>query len=182
MNAACRPDGTGGNLAMRTWTTAGSPDSPTVCTNYDGTCTGWTYELQALKHYLEHHRGQLRRLVRATAPIAVKKDEAWRRLFRSDAIGFAGDPDTLRVGAPFEASAVTGERLTGRAVMKSETAVGVAIDQYNGALLRVMVERWCGEGNRMEAMVWLSTHDVDRATVETFETQWNKVLSTLSPA
>ena len=54
---------------------------------YDGTCTGWTYELQALKHYLEHHRGQPRRLVRATAPIAVKKDEAWRRLFRSDAIG-----------------------------------------------------------------------------------------------
>ncbi len=147
---------------------------------YDGTSTGWTFELRALKHYLEHHHGRLRRLVRAAAPVSIPAGEAWRRLFAPDALGLVGaDPDSLGEGDAFEADAATGERFTGRVVMRAPTCLGVVIDQFNGAMLRVLIERWCGDANRMEAMVWLSAYDVDRHTMEDFERRWTDVLTRL---
>ena len=149
---------------------------------YDGTSRGWTYELRALKHYLENHKGELRRLVRARAPISIPLDAAWKKLLGPGAIGLGCDPATLKEGDRFEAASVTGERFTGRVIMRSGTCLGVAIDQFNNALLRVIVERWCGGEKRMEAMVWLSTHDVDRETVEAFEKRWNRTLARLFAA
>ena len=145
---------------------------------YDGTSKGWTYELRALKHYLEHHKGELRRLVRAAATISIPVADAWRRLFSPDAIGLRNaNPDTLAEGDAFEAVAATGDRFTGRVVMRSGASLGVAIDQFNGALLRVVIEKWFEKGGNLEAMVWLSAHSVDRETVETFEQRWNDTLA-----
>jgi uncharacterized protein YndB with AHSA1/START domain len=145
---------------------------------YDGTSKGWTYELRALKHYLEHHKGELRRLVRAAAVISMPVADAWRRLFSPEALGLVNaDPDTLAEGDAFEAVAATGDRFTGRVVMRSGPSLGVSIDQFNNALLRVVVEKWFEKGNNYEAMVWLSAHNVDREIVEAFERRWNETLA-----
>lgn len=149
---------------------------------YEGTSTGWSFELKSLKHYLETHRGAMRRLVRASAAISIPRAEAWRLLFGDRGIGLTADPDTIAEGDTFEANTATGERLTGRVVMRSPTCLGVVIDQFNNALLRVIVERWCGEGQHVEAMVWLSAYGVEREVVEDFEKRWTAVLTRLFSA
>jgi len=48
---------------------------------YDGTNRGWTFELQALKHYLEHQRGKERRAawLRGGSRPRARRRRAWAR-------------------------------------------------------------------------------------------------------
>lgn len=146
-------------------------------TIYDGTCTGWSYELRALKHYLEHHKGQRRRLVRAGVPVEIPLDQAWTRVFGPEAIGLDADPRSIGEGDRFEARPAKGSPLSGRVVMRSPTCLGIELEQFNRALLRVQIDKGCSSNGQTEAAVWLSAHDVEDRVVDEFQRDWNDVLS-----
>ena len=145
---------------------------------YDGVRRGWAYELKSLRHYLEHHRGTIRRVAWAFVSLEIPWEEAWERLVGRDGIFAEGSVEGLEEGGRYSTRLATGQALTG--VVKLINAgmdFAGTVENLNNGLFRASIEI-AHEGG-LGAMVWIATYGLDAATVEALQTQLRTLLQGL---
>jgi uncharacterized protein YndB with AHSA1/START domain len=133
---------------------------------FDGISTGWPLELNGLKHYLEHHRGENRRYAWTRSVIPLPVNALWRRVVGTDGLV----PDTsvlaLRPGERIATTLSTGDRIEGTVMLNiAEHGLQVALDGWNKALFRVWVDR---VGSDSAVNAWLSTYNVPESVPKEF--------------
>jgi uncharacterized protein YndB with AHSA1/START domain len=142
---------------------------------YDGTNRGWTFELQSLKHYLEHQRGKERRATWIRRPTTLAPAMVWERfttpgaLFRRVALASLGAGDRYR----FERA--DGEVLEGRVLVNHPPLeFAGTLTSHGDGMIRFGFEDCMGGP---EAHVWLATWGSDREEFAGLERRWKDALA-----
>lgn len=132
---------------------------------FDGVRRGWRYELESLRHYLEHHRGQDRAVAWVRAPIPRGADRAWALVFGSARFS---DDDRYALQAP------DGTELTGAVVIAERPTdfTGTVDGPLNNGLFRTEVV-----GQHLS--IWLEAWRVSAATLTAIETAWQPAFTSL---
>ena len=134
--------------------------------HYDGTDMGWRFFLNALRHYLEHHRGQERRMVSERRPARGGPAVPWKRLWSAE--GFRPSPpvEKLSPGGPFELR-LDGETLRGTVdFIRMPSHFWGTVDSLEGATLLVEMEPG---RDRIHCGIWLSTYGLPAGRVEALQ-------------
>ncbi len=141
---------------------------------FDGTNRGWTFELQALKHYLERQRGKERRAFWVRRPTALAREAVWERfrkpggVFRSVALDALGSGDRFRLERP------DGEVLEGRVLVNAAPLeFAGTLESLGGGMIRFGFEDCMGGP---EAHVWIATWGLPASEVAALERRWNAAL------
>jgi uncharacterized protein YndB with AHSA1/START domain len=139
---------------------------------FDGTRRGWTFELQALKHYLEHQRGKERRASWMRQAVTSAPAEVWQRFTRPGPVFRSVALDGLASGDRFRLERADGEVLAGR-VLVNHAPFEFAGVLDDGAMLRFGFEDCMGQP---EAHVWLATWGLSAPEFARMESGWRSVL------
>lgn len=142
-------EGHGGSTTLRLVHSGFGPEAD-FDGEFDGISRGWPVELQALRLYLEAHRGKERRLVKVILPVELQLDDAWARLIADDCLA-CGPIDELATGADFAFTTAAGERFEGRTLRCNPREFSGVDHAHGDAFLRVTVERCAGKN-----LVWVS--------------------------
>jgi len=132
---------------------------------------GWDFELQGLRHYLERHPGEQRRVARARVPFRRSAEKVWKRIAGPG--GWLGSRGlvNLESAGRYSVTAATGERLAGVIHnWQPPLQFSGTVDEWNEALFRIQL--WGGE-----LTVWLSTYGVEEALLRQLEMRWQKSLN-----
>jgi uncharacterized protein YndB with AHSA1/START domain len=81
---------------------SGIPDSPDWDGFYDGTNSGWPSFFRAMRHYLEHHAGKPRTVVKIVGKLPGSLEDGWQQLTGPGGFGFqpiTGQTFSTRTGA-----------------------------------------------------------------------------------
>ena len=155
--------GDGGSTILRV-VTSGFGAGEDWDDDYNGVRFGWAFELQGLKHYLEHHSGEERIVARVQRKLQTDKADLWGRMIASD--GFFASPsgDTLDAG-PYSAT-IAGEAFTGTVVNHTPpTQLVGTLHELNNAVFRIEIESH-GPG---DLWFFVSTYGVAEERVRAFE-------------
>lgn len=132
---------------------------------------GWSFELNGLKHYLEGHKGSLRRIVRVSRVYTGSMERVWDQLVGPS--GWMGNTGPTAPG-PFEITTQTGERMQGEVIQVEPAKQLVArLDSWNGSLLRLQV---LPESIGRTVTIWLSAFDVETPVLTELESRWSAFL------
>ena len=166
-------EGKGGRTVLRLVHSGFGPDAKWD-EDFEGTRRGWTFELGSLKHYLERHAGQKRRVFRVRRPVKTGASQVWERFTGPDGIIREGKLDSLGVGDNYRIVLAGGDEVKGvvRMNMPPDEFAGT-VENHNNGLMRFGFEN-CG--GRPEAHIWLSTWGVPAAEVDALETRWKEAL------
>jgi uncharacterized protein YndB with AHSA1/START domain len=140
---------------------------------FDGTNRGWTFELQALKHYVERQRGKERRASWVRLPVALAPAEVWRRFTQPGPVFRTVALDGLAPGDRFRLERADGEVLAGR-VLVNHPPLELAAALDDGSLLRFGFEDCMGQP---EAHVWLATWGLPASEFTRREGAWRAALT-----
>lgn len=144
---------------------------------HDGVARGWTFELRALKHYLEAHLGERRSVAWVHHPFTGSLEETWKVLFSPHALLAAGSIDGLGEGSRYRIGAVTGDVFEGRVLVHIPgVQFSATVANMNDGILRVELEH---VGKNRDATVWLSTYGIPEPEVQAFRERWEHVLHAL---
>jgi uncharacterized protein YndB with AHSA1/START domain len=147
---------------------------------YDGTSTGWQFELRGMKHYLENHLGTNRLVAWARTPIACSWEEAWQKLMSPDGLLREGSLDRLQEGKPYSIAAATGDTFQGEAlVVRPPREFSATVANLHNSLMRVALDK-CGK--QPEAWIFLETFGLPEEEVTAFRDRWQKLLESLFSA
>lgn len=143
---------------------------------FDGFRRGWAFELRSLQHYLEHHRGSRRGMVRVQHAIGTSAGEAWRRLFGVGGFFPGTAVDALAEGAPYRLTTATGEILSGdvRLVMPP-TDFAATVATLEDSLLRVKIGPMA-DPDRPLVQLWLACWRLTDERIRALETGWQGAL------
>jgi uncharacterized protein YndB with AHSA1/START domain len=139
---------------------------------YDGTKRGWTFELEALKHYLEQERGQDRRASWIRHAVTTPATGVWSTFSRPGKLFRALELAGLAHGDRFRLERVDGVVLTGR-VLVNRPPLEFAGVLDDGAMLRFGFEDCMG---RPEAHVWFATWGLSAERFTREEQAWRAIL------
>jgi uncharacterized protein YndB with AHSA1/START domain len=147
---------------------------------YDGTYHGWDMFHQAMKHYLENHRGKASANAILYAVLPCPPAEAWDRLMGPDGLAHEGSPGDLKVGAPFRFVTRTGDVLEGvaRSVVPGKTFAGV-VESLNKAILNIELAAMPGAGNFL--YLSLTTWGLPKAEVDALKGRLEEIVHGLFP-
>jgi uncharacterized protein YndB with AHSA1/START domain len=149
---------------------------------FDGVQRGWRYELQSLRHYLEHHRGEDRAVAWIRTPIAGGAERAWATLFASDGWKPEAAIERKRRDDRYSIEAPDGTVLTGTVVISEhpkDFTGTVEGSEWNNALLRVQVD---AEPDGLVLGLWLAAWGVPATKLAAITTAWQPALDNLFSA
>ena len=132
----------------------------------DGVSHGWNNELRGLRHYLEHHRGQDRRMVWVSTTVGLPVDETWRRLTGPGGFVTSDQLAWLHGGDRARMTVAGAEELSGDVLLSIPgRALALAAEQYDNGLFRVHVDR---AGGKSMIFIGLAAWGASAAKVEGF--------------
>jgi len=158
-------EGTGGSTSLRL-VHSGFGRGGAWDDEFEGVSLGWQLELNGLKHYLEAHRGEARRVAWSRTVVAAPTDVMWARFTGPG--GIVGDPSLLELGPGdrYATTLSTGDRLEGRVVANIPgRGIQVTVDGWSNALYRLWIDR---VGDKAAVNSWLSTYGMPDAFAEQF--------------
>jgi len=142
---------------------------------YDGTKRGWTFELQALKHYLEHQRGKERRATWIRQTTALEPAAVWERFMKPGPIFRKVALDSLGAGDRYRFVREGGEVLEGRVLVNHPPLeFAGTLANHGDGMLRFGFEDCMGGP---EAHVWFATWGTSAEEFEDLEGRWRKTLA-----
>jgi uncharacterized protein YndB with AHSA1/START domain len=146
---------------------------------FDGTRRGWGYELRSLRHYLERHRGEDRKVAWVRMSVGASPAEAWPLVMGSRGLDTTGALSGAREGDAYAVATALGDTLRGsvKFVNPPNDFAGTVAD-LEDALLRVQVAEYGGE---REVAIWLSAWGISRDRVSAFEEKSERLLRGLFP-
>jgi uncharacterized protein YndB with AHSA1/START domain len=133
---------------------------------YDGTEEGWRYFLWHLEETLRHHRGRPRTVVWERRPSTLSREALGARLFGPDGLALA--PDRPAANSSAEIRLGGARRRFQVSYARLPTHLWGTLPELGGAVLLVEMEPG-GEGP-VQTGLWLSTWDLDGATLEALRT------------
>jgi uncharacterized protein YndB with AHSA1/START domain len=149
---------------------SGVPDVPEWDGFYDGTNSGWKQFFRTLRHYLEHHAGQPRAVIKVVGKLPGSSDEAWAKLTGTAGLGF--DPIA---GNSFATKLTSGDTLSGEVVAAAAPGLlELTIREYGDAYFAHSVS---GAGANAFVYSMLSVFGKDAATVEAIRAKWQAWLT-----
>lgn len=134
---------------------------------FDGVKRGWRFELQSLRHYLEHHRGEDRVVAWVRSPIPAGAEHAWSVLFGKG---------RWKPADRYSIEALDGTPLTGTVVISDfpkDFTGTVEGPQLNNALFRTEV---VAEPASLGLSIWLEAWAVPATKLATIQTAWHHAL------
>lgn len=158
-------------------THSGFPDDPAFAETYDAVRRGWQFQVRALRHYLERHRGVSRVPVLLRRIFAMSPADVWGALEAAGAVGGGASGGTE--GAAYSTRAATGDVLAGRILIADPPRQWAATTggDMNEALFRITVVPI--RTGASEASVWLAAYGVPKPQVDAFERRWAQLLDRL---
>jgi uncharacterized protein YndB with AHSA1/START domain len=144
---------------------------------YDGTQTGWDFQLWALRQYLENHRGIPRRTAFVREFLKnISREEAWQMLFGPN--GLLGQLHGLRAGDRYALRTAAGDDFAGVVhSLQPPHDFSAIVENLNHALLRVHLDELFGY---RDVNFQLSTYGVPPAQVEALEARTRQLLQNLN--
>jgi len=137
--------------------------------SYEGVRFGWAFELEGLRHYLEHHRGQRRIVASVQKKCDASSSDVWARAMASDGFFISADGGALQTG-PYSAT-MGGEVFTGTlSNFTPPTQLVGTVQELNDAVFRIEV----GTHGPGDLWVWLATYGVEEDRVSALERTWSK--------
>jgi uncharacterized protein YndB with AHSA1/START domain len=144
---------------------------------YDGVLRGWTFELRALRHYVERHPGERRLVAWVHHPFPGSLEETWSTLMSRRAFLAAGSIGDLKEGDSYRVGAATGDVFEGTVLVHVPgKQFSGTVRNMNDALVRLELEH---VGSNRDVTVWLSAYGVPEAEVRAFHDRWTALLSSL---
>jgi uncharacterized protein YndB with AHSA1/START domain len=142
---------------------------------FDGVLRGWTFELRALRHYLEAHPGEHRQVAWVHVPFRGSVEEAWNTLMSPRAFLAAGSLANLKEGDRYRIGAATGDVFEGTVVVHIPgKQFSGTVANMNDALLRVELEY---VARNRDVTVWLSAYGLPEADVRAFHDRWQGAIN-----
>jgi hypothetical protein len=164
----------GGKTVLRLVHSGFQPDAPWD-KEYDGTKRGWTFELQALKHYLEHQRGKERRAAWLRRATALEPAAVWERFTRPGPLFRKVALDSLGEGDPYRFERADGEALEGRVIVnRAPLEFAGTLTSHGDGMIRFGFEDCMGGP---EAHVWLATWGLREQEFQALEQRWKEALT-----
>lgn len=150
---------------------------------YDGTVRGWDFELNSLKTYLDHHRGEKRHVAHVRSRLdGVSGKEAFERLLAPGALVERGTLAGLTTGDRFDITMRDGGvvgggmRLTGEVrAQRSDMYLCLRIDNLDHAIMRIDIES-CDPAKGPTLWLWLSAWGDDEGATERLNRAWLALL------
>ena len=145
---------------------------------FDGTRRGWSYELQSLKQYLEHHLGKNRRVARLNRPMGEHSEsDVWERLWSAEGMALEIGDEKGNGRTTYEATLPGGLRLSGRVLVSiPPTDFGGTVDGVENSLFRAAIGHECEGDDGREVQLWLATWGSLEREVAAIEAAWQQVL------
>lgn len=148
---------------------------------YDSVRSGWAYELESLRHYLEHHAGADRRHTLAKATVSMPQDALWSAIERE--LGLKSESGPLRKGGRYSARALGSLPALSGVLLDADAPRQVAgtAEQFDNGLFRVMVYRSPTEEDpsRSTAWLWLATYRDDPRLADA-QREWSALLGRIA--
>lgn len=142
---------------------------------FDGTRRGWTFELQALKHYLERQRGKDRRATWMRQVVTCPPADVWSRFTRSGTVFSAAKLEALGPGDRFRLERADGEVLEGTVLVNHPPLeFAGTLESHGGGMIRFGFEDCMGQP---EAHVWLATWGLPSDQFAAEEQAWRRTLT-----
>jgi len=134
---------------------------------FEGVSVGWQMELNALKYYLERHRGEARQVAWTRAVVALPPSVVWPRLVGPDGVLRSERLLSLQPGDRYTAALSTGDRIEGTVVaIIPNRGFQVEVDGWNRALYRMWIDRVAGES---AVNSWLTTYGMPESFAADFD-------------
>lgn len=148
---------------------------------YDATVTGWEFQLQGLKLYLERHRGTPRRCIVSRAAIpTLTPAQAWSKLWSPDALLRVTHPEPTRAGERYAITTAQGDRLEGVAhTLAPPKDFSATITNLNDAWWRLHIDDLPLWGKR-DVNNWISTYGLEKSRVAELQEHFDRMLSNLA--
>ena len=149
---------------------------------FDGVRRGWRYELQSLRHYLEHHRGDDRAVAWVRTPIPAGAERAWATLFAPGGWKPDAPIEDKRRDDRYSIEAPDRTVLTGAVVIAKHpkdftgTVEGPAM---NNAILRTEI---VAQPDGLVLSIWLEAWGVPATKLTAITTAWQPALDNLFSA
>jgi hypothetical protein len=142
---------------------------------YDGTNRGWTFELQALKHYLERQRGKARRATWLRQATALEPAAVWERFAKPGPIFRKVALDSLGAGDRYRFERSDDEVLEGRVLVnRAPLEFAGTLTSHGDGMIRFGFED-CMDGP--EAHVWIATWGPSAQQFAGIESGWKKAMA-----
>jgi uncharacterized protein YndB with AHSA1/START domain len=147
---------------------------------YEGVSVGWPLELNGLKHYLEHHRGEARQVAWTRTVVAAPLNTLWTRFVGPEGIIRNPSVLNLRAGDRYSTQLATGDRIEGTVVATMPgRGFQVTVDGWNNALYRLWIDR---AGNEATVNSWLSTYGMPASFAEQFNARMRAEVDRIAAA
>lgn len=165
-----RLEGRGGRTILRV-VSSGFGSGSSWDEAYDGVSSGWDFELYALRHYLERHRGEDRRVVLLVRPLTGSPTAMWSSLTGPGGLF----RDGLHLdGAVWRGTAAGGTALSGEVVSSGAPRhFAGRVREVNDGLFRIEIE--AGDPGRV--WVQLAGWNVEAAALDELAAAWEGVFA-----
>ncbi len=147
---------------------------------YDGTVSGWDFQLGGLKLYLERHRGTPRRCVICRVPIpTVSIEDAWNRIMGRKGLGAVEHPAPRAAHERYAITTALGERLEGVvSAWYPPYGFSATVTNWNDAWARVHIDDlalFC----RRDVNLWISTYGLPEDRVIAIQAHMDQMFGDL---
>jgi uncharacterized protein YndB with AHSA1/START domain len=170
-------EGRGGSTTLRLVHSGFGDDADWENELYDGVLRGWTFELRALRHYLEAHPGETRLVSWVRHPFHGSLEETWAALMSPRVCLAAGAIAGLKEGDRYRIAAATGDVFEGAVLVHVPgKQFSATVENTNDGLVRFELEH---VGKSREVTVWLSAYGVPEGDVRAFGDRWKALLESV---
>jgi uncharacterized protein YndB with AHSA1/START domain len=148
---------------------------PSWDAEFDGTRTGWRFQLRALKHCLERHAGARRELVWVRSIHGLPREQAWERISASLFGGKALAAGPTRFTLP------GGETLEGTLLVADPPHdFSMLVENWNDALLRIQSDDLPLRGTR-DTHFWMNTYGLKPGKADALRERVREWLAVIFP-
>ncbi len=172
-------EGRAGETILRLVHSGFSPDA-SWDSQYDGTVSGWEFQLYGLKLYLERHRGTPRKCIvcRAMRP-TLSRQEAWDRLWGPMGLGTRVHRPPGEVGVRYALTTAAGDHLEGMVEFWSPPVnFAATVTTLNDAWMRIHLDELAMFGVR-DVNLWISTYALPEQQVSELQGRFDGLFAEL---
>ncbi len=175
-------EGKGGETVLRLVHSGFSADA-SWDTQYDGTITGWEFQLSGLKLYLERHYGSPRRCVYCRASIPhLSIEKAWTRLMSPNGLLKDEHPGPSKADTRYAFTTAAGNRLEGIVhTWAPPTGFSATVTNLNDAWMRLHIEELTLFGRR-DVNFFIATYALPEKQVSDLQGRFDGLLNSLFAA
>lgn len=147
---------------------------------YDGTVSGWEFQLAGLKLYLERHYGSPRRCVYCRVPLPhLSIAKAWTKLMSPAGLLKDEHPGPSKSGERYALTTAVGDRLEGVVhAWNPPTGFSATVTNLNDAWLRLHIEELALFGRR-DANFFIATYALPEQQVADLQGRFDGLLHSI---